>query len=170
PHKRNPILSVTAAASARRARHAANTLQAAMDHEHERAAGAWHSEWQAMTDALSAAGGAVAAVRETLEGLEVYPERMRENLDATGGLILAENVTTSLSDSLGRLRAHELVQAACQRVARDGTGLRGELLAEDEIRQTITGQELDSALDPAGYLGSAGEFVDRALRYYEKEG
>lgn len=170
PHKRNPILCVTAAASARRARSAAQTLQSAMDHEHERAAGAWHSEWQAMTDALSAAGGAVAAVRETLEGLEVYPERMRENLDATGGLILAENVTTSLSDSLGRLRAHELVQAACQRVARDGTGLRGELLAEDEIRQTITGQELDSALDPAGYLGSAGEFVDRALRYYEKEG
>ena len=168
PHKRNPVLCVTAAANARRARASAHTLQSAMDHEHERAAGAWHSEWQAMTDALTAAGGAVSAVRETLEGLEVYPERMRENLGATGGMILAENVTTVLSGSLGRLRAHELVQTACQRVARDGTGLRGELLSEGEIREAITGEELDSALDPAGYLGSAGEFVDRALRYYEK--
>ncbi len=168
PHKRNPILCVTAAASARRARASAHTLQSAMDHEHERAAGAWHSEWRALTEALTAAGGAVSAVRETLEGLEVYPERMRKNLDATGGMILAENVTTVLSGSLGRMRAHELVQAACQRAAGDGTGLRRELLSEDEIREAITGEELDSALDPAGYLGLAGEFVDRALRYYEK--
>ena len=168
PHKRNPILCVTAAAGARRARASAQTLQSAMDHEHERAAGAWHSEWQALTDALTAAGGAVSAVRETLSGLEVYPRRMRENLDATGGMILAENVTTILSGALGRLRAHELVQAACQRVAREGGDLREELLAEEEIRESITGEELDSALDPAGYLGSAGDFVDRALRHYEK--
>lgn len=170
PHKRNPILCVTAAASSRRARASAHTLQSAMDHEHERAAGAWHSEWQALSGALAATGGAVSSVRETLSGLEVYPQRMRQSLDATGGMILAENVTTALSDALGRPRAHELVQTACQRAARDGAGLRGELLSEDEIRQSITREGLDSALDPAGYLGSASEFVDRALRHYEKEG
>lgn len=169
PHKRNPILSTAAVASARRTRSAAQTLQAAMDHEHERAAGAWHSEWLALSDALSAAGGAVAAMREVAEGLKVHPDRMRSNLDATGGLIMAENVTTILSDRMGRLQAHELVQAACQRAARGGTELRGELLSEDAIRQAVAQDELDAALDPAGYLGSAGEFVDRALRFYEEE-
>ena len=64
PHKRNPILSVTAAASARRVLDLSHTLQAAMVGEHERAAGAWHSEWEVLSDALALAGGAAAAVRE----------------------------------------------------------------------------------------------------------
>src|SRR5215203_2407230 len=89
PHKRTPILSVTAAASARRVVDVARTLQEAMAQEHERAASAWHSEWEALSDALALTGGAAAAVREVTEGLQVHPERMRENLDATEGLLLA---------------------------------------------------------------------------------
>ena len=53
-----------------------------------RAAGAWHSEWEALSDALALAGGVAAAVREVTEGLQVYPEKMLENLNATGGLLL----------------------------------------------------------------------------------
>ncbi|WP_235401652.1 3-carboxy-cis,cis-muconate cycloisomerase [Rubrobacter aplysinae] len=169
PHKRNPILSVTASASVRRARAAAHTLQSSMDHEHERAAGAWHAEWQALSEALSATGGSVATMREATGGLEVYPGRMRRNLDATGGLIMAENVSTALTGELGRLQAHELVQAACERVSLNGTGLEQELLSEPEISRAISEEELDSALDPGSYLGSAQTFVDRALALYNEE-
>lgn len=169
PHKRNPILSVTAAADARRARSAAHTLQAAMDHEHERAAGAWHAEWHALSEALAATGGAVEAMAEVLEGLEVYPDRMRENLDATGGLILAENVTTVLTGELGRLEAHELVKAACKRVAQKNTTLKQELLSEPGISGALSEAELDAALDPANYLGSSGVFVERALELYRED-
>lgn len=169
PHKRNPILSITAAADARRARSAAHTLQSAMDHEHERAAGAWHAEWQALGEALAATGGAVAAMSEVLGGLEVYPDRMRENLTATGGLILAENVTTVLTGALGRLEAHDLVKAACGRVARNGTELKEELISEPAISQAVSEAELDAALDPGNYLGSAVAFVERALDLYSKE-
>ena len=112
PHKRNPILSVTAVASVRRVQNLALTLQSAMVQEHERAVGAWHSEWEALSDALALTGGAVAAVREATEGLEVHPEKMRENLDATGGLLLAEHVTTLVAEHFGRLKAHDLVEAA----------------------------------------------------------
>ena len=87
PHKRNPVLSVTAVANARRVRDLAATLGAAMPQEHERAAGAWHAEWEPLSDALALAGGAAANVREVTEGLEVHPARMRENLDATGGML-----------------------------------------------------------------------------------
>jgi 3-carboxy-cis,cis-muconate cycloisomerase len=169
PHKRNPVLSVTAVANARDARSAAGTLQAAMDHEHERAAGAWHAEWQALGEALSATGGAVAAMRETLGGLEVYPERMAENLGITGGLLLAENVTTVLTQTLGRLEAHELVKAACERVAQNGTGLKRELLSESAVVQAISEHEIDAALEPGNYLGSSEFFVNRALKLYREE-
>jgi 3-carboxy-cis,cis-muconate cycloisomerase len=50
------------------------------EHEHERAAGAWQAEWTALTETLAHSGGAAAALRECLEGLEVFPERMRENM------------------------------------------------------------------------------------------
>src|SRR5215203_6762445 len=132
PHKRNPILSVTAAASTRRVVDLSRTLQAAMAQEHERAAGAWHSEWEALSDALALTGGAAAAVREVTEGLQVYPERMRENLDATGGLLLAENVTTVAAERLGRLKAHDLVQMVARRAADGKRPFREELLGNGE--------------------------------------
>jgi 3-carboxy-cis,cis-muconate cycloisomerase len=170
PHKRNSILSVTAAASARRVVDLSRTLQAAMTQEHERAAGAWHSEWEALSDTLALTGGAAAAIREVTEGLQVHPERMRENLDATGGLLLAENVTTVAAERLGRLKAHDLVQAVARRTADGERSFREELLRDGEIREVLSEEEIDAALDPAGYLGSAGTFVDRALALYRKEG
>ncbi|MDQ3316236.1 MAG: 3-carboxy-cis,cis-muconate cycloisomerase [Actinomycetota bacterium] len=169
PHKRNPILSVTAAANARRVQDLSRTLQAAMAQEHERAAGAWHSEWEALSDALALAGGAAANVREATAGLEVFPEKMLENLGATKGMLLAENVTTVASEKLGRLKAHDLVEAACRRALKHGKHLREELLQDAEIREVLSEGEIDAALDPAGYLGAAGSFVDRALKLYRGE-
>ncbi len=169
PHKRNPVLATTAVACARRVPSLAQTLQGAMAQEHERAAGAWHAEWEALSDALALTGGAAAATREALEGLQVHPERMRANLDATEGLLLAEHVATIVAGRLGRLEAHELVEAAARRTFERGTSLREELLAEPVLREVLSSEEIDSALDPAQYLGSAEAFVDRALDLYRKE-
>ncbi len=169
PHKRNPVLSVAAAASARRVQDISQTLYAAMVGEHERAAGAWQSEWEAISDALALTGGAAAAIREVTQGLEVHPERMRENLDETGGMILAENVTTVASERLGRLAAHDLVKAACHRALDEGRPLREELREDPEISEALSEKEIDAALDPARYLGSTGAFVDRALDLYRRE-
>lgn len=169
PHKRNPILSVTAAASSRRVQNLAHTLQGSMLGEHERAAGAWHAEWEVLSDALALAGGAASAVLEVMEGLEVYPERMRENLGITAGLLLAENVTTVAAGELGRLEAHELVRAASHRTLKNGSSLREEILAEPALVEVLSPGEIDAALDPQNYLGSADAFVDRALDFYRKE-
>jgi 3-carboxy-cis,cis-muconate cycloisomerase len=169
PHKRNPVGSVLAAACARRVPPLAETLQAAMAQEHERAAGAWHAEWETISDALALTGGAAAAMREVMEGLEVQPDRMRENLDATGGLLLAENVTTIAAEKLGRLEAHELVKAASQRTFANGSTLREEILGEPALREHLTPEEIDAALEPEQYLGSAGTFIDRALAMYHEE-
>ena len=164
PHKRNPTGSILAIACARRVHAHAGLLTGGLAQEHERAAGGWHAEWQPLSDALALTGGAAAAVREVVEGLEVHPERMRANLDATGGLIMAERVTFLLAERLGRFEAQQLVAEACA----SGRPLRDALLADPRIG--LTEAELDAAFDPTGYLGSAEAFVDRALDLYRQRG
>jgi 3-carboxy-cis,cis-muconate cycloisomerase len=163
PHKRNPIAAVSAVASAARAPGLVATILGAMVHEHERAAGAWQAEWRPLNDLLMAVGSAAAWLRDCLENLEVDPQRMRANLDLTHGLLLGERVTAALTPALGRLRAHELVAEACAAVSAGGPPLHDELARRPEIRAHLPPAEVAALLDPAGYLGSANAFVDRAL-------
>jgi len=81
PHKRNPVRAVLARACAR-AVHAQASLLTGGEHEHERAAGAWHAEWNAISQLLSFAGGAAAAARECLENLDVDVVRMQANMSS----------------------------------------------------------------------------------------
>jgi 3-carboxy-cis,cis-muconate cycloisomerase len=156
PHKRNPVGSIRARACASRVRGAAGILLEGMAGEHERAAGAWHAEWGALCDALAFAGGAAASVREALDGVEVRPDRMRENLARGGDLLLAESATMALAGRMGRAEAKRVVEEAIGAGGSLREGLAGHLSEE----------ELDRALDPARYLGSAEAFVDRALEAY----
>jgi 3-carboxy-cis,cis-muconate cycloisomerase len=168
PHKRNPVGSVLAIACSRRVRGETSILLSAMVQEHERAAGAWHAEWDALGGALAYTGGAAAAVRETLEGLDVRPERMRANLELTGGLVLAESVSMALREGIGRSEAHHLVAAASRRAVEAGRPFREELLNDEAIE--LSPEEIDRALDPAAYLGSANAFIERALERYRERG
>jgi 3-carboxy-cis,cis-muconate cycloisomerase len=171
PHKRNPIGAALARACAREVRGAASVLLAAMAGEHERAAGAWHSEWSALTDALASTGGAAAAIAEALEGLEVRPERMAANLDATGGLLMAESVSIAIAGAgMSRLEAKELVGEASRRAVEGGRTLRDELLEDERVSERLSPKEIDRALDPSAYLGAAGELVDRAVELHRREG
>jgi 3-carboxy-cis,cis-muconate cycloisomerase len=83
PHKHNPIRAIAAAAAAAQAPGLVATLLAAMPHEHQRAAGAWHAEWAPLRALLVHTGSAAAWVRTCLEGLQVDAERMRANLGET---------------------------------------------------------------------------------------
>ena len=82
PHKRNPVGAVRARACALRVPPLAALLLGAMAQEHERAAGAWHAEWEPLGEVLALTGGAAAGAREALEDLEVRPDAMRAHLDA----------------------------------------------------------------------------------------
>jgi 3-carboxy-cis,cis-muconate cycloisomerase len=78
PHKRNPVGPVLARACALRVHALVGTFVG--EHEHERAAGAWHAEWEALSDVLSLTGGAAFQVRRSLDGLHVDVARMRANV------------------------------------------------------------------------------------------
>jgi 3-carboxy-cis,cis-muconate cycloisomerase len=155
PHKRNPVGSAIAVACRRRVAAAAQILVEALVGEHERSVGTWQSEWGALSDALAYAGGAAAASRRVLDGLQVDVARMRANLDASGGGVLSERAALLL----GR----EVVDGAGARASAGGTTLR------DELAGDLTAGHLDELFDPTTYLGSAGTFVDNALGLYREQ-
>ncbi|PRX99847.1 3-carboxy-cis,cis-muconate cycloisomerase [Allonocardiopsis opalescens] len=167
PHKRNPIAAVSVLAAAAQAPGEAASLLAAMVHEHQRAAGAWHAEWPPLRRLLTATGSAAHWLRTSLERLHVDAPRMRANLDLTGGLLLAERVTADLAPELGRAAARELVT----RAAAAGGDLAGALAAELARcgGPHRTPAAIASLLDPAGYLGAAAQLTDRTVRSQREE-
>ncbi|MEV0948485.1 3-carboxy-cis,cis-muconate cycloisomerase [Rhodococcus sp. NPDC049939] len=153
PHKRNPVAAISARATARRVPGLVATILASMDHEQQRAAGAWHAEWETLTDLLRLTGGAAQRIAGSLGGLDVHPEAMTRNLDITGGSMLAERVTGLLSTRTDSAR--DLVTAACR---------TGRPLDEDpSLLEYLPAEEIRGLLDPVGYLGHAHDIVDRAL-------
>ncbi len=165
PQKRNPVGATWARAGAELARGHALVLVGAAAAEHERGAGGWQAEGDALSGALATTGGAAAALAGALDGLEVDAERMRSNLDLTGGAIVAERFALVLTEGLGRSQARAAVRRAALRAAETGGTLRDAVAGESEL----TKAELDEVFDPASYLGSAGALVDRALARYASE-
>jgi 3-carboxy-cis,cis-muconate cycloisomerase len=168
PHKQNPVAAIAILGCTRRVPGLAATLIAAAEQEHQRAAGAWHAEWEPFADLLRVTGSAAAWAADLTGGLVVDPARMRANLDATRGLPLAERVAGLLAPALGRAAAHDLVARASAHAVAVGGTLREALLGVPELAgwmdgAGITGAQVEAALDPAGYLGSAGAFTDAAL-------
>ncbi len=83
PHKRNPVAAASALAAATMAPNLAATIFAAQVQDHERSAGPWHAEWPTLPTLMLVTSGALAAIVDIAEGLEVDAVRMRANLDAT---------------------------------------------------------------------------------------
>ncbi len=163
PHKRNPVDAVAVVACARRGPGLVATMLASMPQEHERAAGGWQAEWEPLLDLLRLTGSAAAALRELLVGLTADPEKMRENLELTRGLVMSESVAGALAETVGRARARALVAEAAQEVGAGHPSLRDALLTTPEVTASLTSEQLDQALTPDHYLGAANRLIDRAL-------
>jgi 3-carboxy-cis,cis-muconate cycloisomerase len=134
-----------------------------MVQEHERGLGGWQAEWETLPELCVLAAGALRQTVETMEGMEVDPARMRANLEATRGRILAEAASMALAARVGRLQAHEIVERASRRAAESGRQLR-EVLAEDPAAaKHLSANELAAVFDPRNWLGQSAAFVDRVL-------
>ncbi len=172
PNKHNPVASIAILGCTRQVPGLLATLVAAGEQEHQRAAGAWHAEWEPLTALLRLTGSASSWAAELLSGLTVDTSRMAANLTATKGLPLAENLTSLLAGVLGGAQAHDLVTEAGERAVSAGLPLRDVLLSvpklEDRLVSAgITAEQIDAALQPAGYLGVAGAFTAAALDAHE---
>ncbi|SDS36991.1 3-carboxy-cis,cis-muconate cycloisomerase [Pseudomonas oryzae] len=163
PHKRNPVGAAVLIGAATRAPGLVATMLAAMPQEHERSLGLWHAEWETLPELCCLLSGALQQARLLLPGLEVDAARMRDNLDLTRGLVLAEAVSIALAQRIGRERAHHLVEQCCRQAVNDGRHLRAVLGGNAEVAAELSAAELDRLLDPSHYLGLAQSWVARAV-------
>lgn len=122
PHKRNPVLATLLRSAALQVPVLAAGLTQCMVTEDERSAGVWHAEWQLLRECLRLAGGAAHTAVELAEGITVHPERMRANLELTGGQVVSERVSTALAPGLGKVRAKELLTRAVGESEAPGQG------------------------------------------------
>ncbi|WP_164254548.1 lyase family protein [Streptomyces sp. S4.7] len=170
PHRRTPVRAALIAAAARQAPALASVLLGALVAEDERPAGPWQAEWQPLRELLRLTGGAARDAAELAHGLRVFPDRMRDNLALTHGVLSAERLARALTPAVGRARARELLAAAERLAAGAGIPLAQALTETDPAVAELIGEERMRALtDPAGYTGSAPAFVDRALAEHDAD-
>jgi 3-carboxy-cis,cis-muconate cycloisomerase len=163
PHKRNPVASAVVLSAAVRVPGLVSTMLTAMAQEHERGLGGWHAEWETLPEIVSLSAGALHQIAELVPKLEIDAERMRENLEASRGLIFAEAVTMALAEKIGKAGAHEIVEEACAKAREEKRQLRDIILGDGRITTHLSAAELDRLFDARKYLGMAEIFVDRVV-------
>jgi 3-carboxy-cis,cis-muconate cycloisomerase len=168
PQKRNPISSVYITAQVAIVKQLVAALLEAMIEDHERATGPWEIEWITLPEIFMLTAGALAQTKFVVSGLQVNEKKMRENIDITKGLVMSEAVMMGLGPTLGRNKAHDMVYDVCRLVVKTGRPLVDLLVEDKEISKHATRAELEKMVDPANYLGVAGEMVDRVLASRKK--
>ena len=169
PHKRNPVAAASALGAATMAPNLAATIFAAQVQDHERSAGPWHAEWPTLPTLLLVTSGALAAIVDIAEGLEVDAARMRVNLDATNGLIMAEAVTMALAEKIGKSDAHHLIEAASKKAVAEKKHLREVLIADSIVTAQLSADRITGLFEPMAYQGASQALIDRLLASLNKD-
>jgi 3-carboxy-cis,cis-muconate cycloisomerase len=162
PQKTNPVGSEAVIGMSILAAQHAGALLAALQGTHERSAGEWQVEWDAVPAVFAAAAGSVAGAARIVEGLRVFPERMRANLGLEGGTIMAEAAMMAVGEVLGRADAHAAVYEASTLARSEGVSLA------EALRRTLAHEvlaalpPLEQVLAPDAYLGETDAIVSAA--------
>lgn len=158
PQKQNPVVAEILVALGRFAATQIGAIHQAAIHVNERDGAAWTLEWLALPPLVAAAGSALLRAGEALDALRVDPQRMRANLDATRGLVLAEAASFALSAHLPRGDAQRIVKTAVAAVLEGGGHLFEAIAARTEAPV-----DWDALRAPLAYLGTAQALIDRIV-------
>ena len=158
PQKSNPIISELIIAAARANAAQLSAMHGALIQEHERATHGWQLEWLTLPQMFAHTATALNKALLLSQNLAVDAARMRQNVAASNGLMLAEAVSFALAAHMARSAAKALVTQAVQTA-----------LAEDrhlvDVVQGMTEAPVDweTLRDERNYLGAAQQFIDRVL-------
>jgi 3-carboxy-cis,cis-muconate cycloisomerase len=159
PQKANPILSEGIIGLAATTQGLVAPLLRAMEAGHERAAGEWQIEWEALPQVAVLAAGALATAARVAREMHPKVEVMRANLGADSGLVLAEAYMMALAPTLGREDAHDLVYVAARDARERGLALHDAVRAHLDDRSLVA----VDPIHPGDYLGEAPRVCDAAL-------
>ena len=164
PHKRNPVLTENLCGLGRVVRAAVAPGLENVALWHERDISHSSAERMMLPDATATLAFMLDRVRGVIADLVVYPERLRQNLDQTGGLWASEGILLALiGQGLGRQDAYVLVQRNAMK-AFEGEGEFRALLQDDpEIRKHLSADEVDRQFDLNHALSHVDTIIDRVL-------
>jgi adenylosuccinate lyase len=167
PHKRNPEIGEHLGTLARLTRHLSAAVLEGLVHDHERDGRAWKTEWHAIPEATMLAGRAVELLGELVSRLEVDADRMRANLEASGGAVLSEAVMLALAPHIGRDAAHRLMYELAIACRTQGRSLIEAVRTDPTIAATLDASSdphvLEPLLDLSRQTGQCAAMVDRVL-------
>lgn len=159
PQKRNPKLSQDVIADAAAVRALVPLAMEAMITEHEADRTTSLMMSRAVQQACELTGGILERMRMLMEGLQLFPERMRRNLDLSDGMIMGEALMLSLGAAIGRQTAHDVIYESAMAAA-EGKGTFRDLLARDEeVRAHLDEKQIEALLDPTVYTGTCALFA-----------
>ena len=163
PQKRNPVVSELVIAAARTNASLLSAVHNAMIQEHERATHGWQVEWLTFSQMILLTGGALKNALFLARNIKINESRMRENLERSNFLVLAEAAVQALTAVIPRTEAQALVKKACRIAVSENRSLT------DIVRQQLGRIAPDNKIDwkalaePDNYLGQTGHFIDRVL-------
>lgn len=163
PHKRNPATVELSIGLARLIRAQQVAITDGVYQEHERYSALLRIELAAVPEMMIYTGALLAKMRGVVERLQVFPKRMRANLDMLGGLLLSESVMLALGEAIGKQTAHEVVYEIAMDAFETETPFRDALLADARVSAHLGAARIEELLDPVGYIGQAERIVDDVL-------
>ena len=122
-----------------------------------------------MAELFMVAGSALNHAVTLILGLQVFPERMRQNLDLTNGLVMAERVSLALAGTIGRSEAHHVLEEASRTCVASGRHLRDVLADNEVLAGKLSLEQLDALFEPTTYRGASDAIIDRVLARSEQE-
>jgi len=163
PHKRNPVSCEQVCGLARLVR--TNSL-AALENValwHERDISHSSVERVILPDSTLLVDYMLHQMTRIVQGLQVYPERMRENMERSFGLMFSQRVLLRLAETgLPRQQAYEIVQRNAMRAWRERAPFRSLLLADPELTARLSAADVDACFDPSWYLRNVDAIYKRA--------
>jgi len=163
-HKRNPVTAENVCGLARIVRGFMTPAMESAILWHERDLTNSSAERIFVTHSFILLDDIIAKTEKMFRNLAVNKDRMLGNLDRAGSVIMAESVMMALvSKGMGRQEAHELIRICSMDAQKACEDFKSYLMVKDSVSSLLNEKELDDALDPRMYLGSAGATVDNII-------
>lgn len=166
PHKRNPMICEYIVGLSRLVRLQMASVYDVLIQEHERDMGLWLVEWEVWPEITVFVSKIIESITVVLSNLIINKEKMSENLELTGGLIMSEHMMFVLSPYVGKQTAHEIVYEVCMEAYEKGVPVIDVLAKNDIVSQYLSEEEIRESLNPGNYLGLSKSFVDKVLNNF----
>jgi len=119
---------------------------------------------EAVESSLILTGDLLVRLRDVLQGLQVFEDRMKANLCLTGGSIMAEAVMMALADTLGRQHAHQVIHDTVTTVAYTGRDFTEALSQNTTVTSRLTSDQIAVLLDPGTHIGQSSVIALRTAK------